>query len=192
MARTKSRQQPISCDVATTYPHHTGPQSNGVAERVVRRVLEGTPAVIMKSGLPRDWWSEAAHCYCLLRNANDKIEPEKTPPYEARHDNLLRGRLLPFGASYSYKPATKRDIAVAKKFDGKVRKGILKGYPLQSGGLLGDWPGDVIHGAEALRRLCTPGARSAQRYTLVLSGALQCSAVGTAKHRPRLIPSATA
>lgn len=37
-------------DVST--PHR--PQSNGVAERVVGRVLEGTGAVLMKSGLPHE------------------------------------------------------------------------------------------------------------------------------------------
>lgn len=49
-------------------------QSNCVAERSVRRVLERTRTERMKSGLPREWWSEASGCNCFLRSAHDRIE----------------------------------------------------------------------------------------------------------------------
>ena len=47
------------------------PEANGVAERAVRRVAEGTRPVLLQSGLPHRWWAEAARCYCVSRNVCD-------------------------------------------------------------------------------------------------------------------------
>ena len=47
------------------------PHTNGVAESAVRKVLEGTRAVLLQSGLPHKWWAEAAKCFCCLRNTCD-------------------------------------------------------------------------------------------------------------------------
>ena len=36
--------------------HHTDQKQNGIAERAVRRVKEGTSAVLLQSGLNESWW----------------------------------------------------------------------------------------------------------------------------------------
>lgn len=90
----------------------------------MRRVLEGAISVLMKTGMPREWWSEAARCYCFLRNANDKVELEKKPPYEMRHGAMFNGRRIPFGASLSYKPAAKWEFVATKELDSSMRSSI--------------------------------------------------------------------
>ena len=57
------------------YRHHRStenrPQSNGVAERNIRRILEGTRAALHDSGLSRRYWHLAMRCYCVLHNFVD-------------------------------------------------------------------------------------------------------------------------
>ena len=51
----------VKPDTSTPYR----PETNGVAERAVRRVTEGTRSVLLQSGLPHRWWAEAAKCFCF-------------------------------------------------------------------------------------------------------------------------------
>ena len=46
-------------------------RNNGTAERVVRRVKEGTSAVLLQSGLGNELWADSMECYCHLRNIQD-------------------------------------------------------------------------------------------------------------------------
>ena len=59
--------------------HHT----NGIAERAVRRVKEGTSAVLLQSGLNESWCAVSMECYTYLRNVTDLSSDGKTP-YERR------------------------------------------------------------------------------------------------------------
>lgn len=88
------------CSTGVVTPHrpHIALQPNSVAERAVRKVLEGKRTVLIKSGLPHELWSEASHCYCFLRNSHDRVEPESRAPYELRYGCEYGGRLMPFGA----------------------------------------------------------------------------------------------
>ena len=47
-------------------PHRS--ETNGIAERAVRRVKEGTSAVWLQSGLNESWWADSMECYAYLRN----------------------------------------------------------------------------------------------------------------------------
>ena len=47
-------------------------ETNGIAEIAVRRVKEGTSAVLLQSGLGHEWWAGSMECYCYLRNIKDK------------------------------------------------------------------------------------------------------------------------
>ena len=49
----------------------------------MRRVKEGTSAVLLQSGLDKEWWADSIECYCYLQNIWDLLSDEKTP-YERR------------------------------------------------------------------------------------------------------------
>ena len=53
--------------------HHTDQKQNGVSERAVRRVKEGTSAVLLQSGLNESWWADSWECYTYLRNVQDLL-----------------------------------------------------------------------------------------------------------------------
>ena len=63
----------------TALQHHHRSETNGIAERAVRRVKEGTSAVLLQSGLDERWWSDSMECYCYLRNDQDLQSDGKTP-----------------------------------------------------------------------------------------------------------------
>ena len=60
----------------TNTHHRLG--TNGIAERVVRLVKEGTATAMFQSGLPEQWWDCAMERYCSLRNVHDKTADGKT------------------------------------------------------------------------------------------------------------------
>ena len=61
----------LSWNHCTSTRHRS--ETNGIAERAVRRVKEGTSAV----------WADSVECYTYLRNVKDLLFDEKTP-YERR------------------------------------------------------------------------------------------------------------
>ena len=65
----------------TSTPHRS--ETHDIAERAVRRVKEGTSAVLLQSGLDEKWWAESVECYRYLRNVQDLLADGKTP-YERR------------------------------------------------------------------------------------------------------------
>ena len=52
-------------------PHRS--ETNGVAEKDVRRVKEGTAIALGQSGPPEEWWDCAMECDYYLRNVHDKM-----------------------------------------------------------------------------------------------------------------------
>ena len=56
----------LSWDHCMSRPHRS--ETNGIAERAVRRIKEGTSAVLLQSGLDDKWWADSMECYCYLRN----------------------------------------------------------------------------------------------------------------------------
>ena len=46
----------LSWNHCTSTPHRS--ETNGIAERAVRRVKEGTSAVLLQSGLNESWWAD--------------------------------------------------------------------------------------------------------------------------------------
>ena len=47
----------LSWNHCTSTPHRS--ETNGIAERAVRRVKEGTSAVLLQSGLNESWWADS-------------------------------------------------------------------------------------------------------------------------------------
>ena len=65
----------LSWNHCTPTPHRS--ETNGIAERAVRRVKEGTSAVLLRSGLDEKWWADFMECYTCLRNIQDLLSDGK-------------------------------------------------------------------------------------------------------------------
>ena len=52
----------LSWNHRTSTTHRS--ETNGIAERAVRRVKEGTSAVLLQSGLDETWWADSTECNC--------------------------------------------------------------------------------------------------------------------------------
>ena len=81
----------FSWNQCTSTPHRS--ETNGIAERAVRRVKEGTSAVLLQSGLNESWCADSMECYTYLRNVTD----------------LLSDWTIPFGSLVEYHPITAKD-----------------------------------------------------------------------------------
>ena len=80
--------------IARLTPHRS--ETNGIAERAVRRVKEGTSAALLQSGLNESWWADSMECFTYLRNVTDLLSGGKTP-YERRFGQPFKGPVIPFG-----------------------------------------------------------------------------------------------
>ena len=90
----------------------------GIAERAVRRVKEGTSAVLLQSGLNEHWWADSMECYTYLRNIQDLLSDGKTP-YERRFGKPFKGPIIPFGSLVEYYPISAKDRQKSINLDRK-------------------------------------------------------------------------
>ena len=74
-----------------------------IAERAVRRVKEGTSAVLLQSGLDEKWWADSMECCSYLRNVQDLLAAGRTP-CERRFRESFNGPVIPFGALVEFSP----------------------------------------------------------------------------------------
>ena len=102
----------LSWNHCTSTPHRS--ETNGIAERAVRRVKEGTSAVLFQSGLYENWWADSMECYTYLPNVTDLFSDGKTP-YERRFGQPLKGPIIPFGSLVEYHPVI-GNPSIWKKF----------------------------------------------------------------------------
>ena len=128
----------LSWNHCTSTPHRS--ETNGIAERAVRRVKEGTSAVLLHSGLNENWWADSMECYTYLRNVTDLLSDGKTP-YERRFGQPFKGRIIPFGSLVEYHPITAKDQLRIHQFGKKVLPRLFLGYTLYAEGI---WKGDVL------------------------------------------------
>ena len=118
--------------------HHT--ETNGIAERAVRRVKESTSAVLLQSGLDEKWWVDSMECYIYLRNIQDLLSDGKTP-YERHFGEPFKGPIIPFGSLVEYHPISAKDQSRIHQFGKKVLPGLFLGYALYAGWI---WKGDIL------------------------------------------------
>ena len=112
----------LSWNHCTSTPHRS--ETNGIAERAVRRVKEGTSAVFVQSGLNENWWADSMECYNYLRNVTDLLSDGKTP-CEARFGQPLKRPIIPFGSLVEYHPVTAKDQSRIPQFGKKVLAGLF-------------------------------------------------------------------
>ena len=127
----------LSWNHCTSTPHRS---ETGIAERAVRRVKEGTSAVLLQSGLNESWWADSMECCAYLRNVTDLLSDEKTP-CERRFGQPFKGPIIPFGSLVEYHPIPAKDQSRIHQFGKKVLPGLFLGYALYAGGI---WKGDVL------------------------------------------------
>ena len=70
----------------------------------MRRVMEGTSAVLLQSGLNESWWADSMECYNpSAKRHRFSIFDGKTP-YERRLEQPFEGPIIPFGSLVEYHP----------------------------------------------------------------------------------------
>ena len=99
----------LSWNHCTCTPHRS--ETNGIAERAVRRVKVGISAVLLQSGLNESWWADSMECYTYLRNVTHLLSDGKTP-YERRFGQPFKGPIIPFGLLVEYHPITAKDQSI--------------------------------------------------------------------------------
>ena len=128
----------LSWNHCTSTPHRS--ETNGIAERAVRRVKEGTFAVLLQSGLDEEWWADSMECFTYLRNIQDLLSDGKTP-YERRFGETFKWTIIPFGAMIEYHPSSPKDQMRIHQFGKKVLPGLFLGYALYAERI---WKGDIL------------------------------------------------
>ena len=106
-----------------TSTHHRS-EINGISERAVRRVKEGTPAVLLQSGLNESWWADCME-YTYFRNVTDLLFDGKTP-YERHFGQPFKGPIFPFGSLVEYYPITAKDQSRIHQVGKKVFLGLSR------------------------------------------------------------------
>ena len=97
-------------------------ETHGVAERAVRRIKEGTSAVLLQSGLDKKWWADSMECSTYLRNIQDLLSDGKTP-HERRFEVPFTGPVIPCGAMAQYHSIHAKDLSRQHQFGPKVLSG---------------------------------------------------------------------
>ena len=115
----------LSGNHCTSTPHRS--ETNGTAERAVRRIKEGTSVVLLQSSLDEKWWADSMECYCNMRNMQDLLSDEKTP-YERRFGEPVKGPIIPLGSMIEYHPITPKVLSRLHQFGKTVLPRIFLGY----------------------------------------------------------------
>ena len=120
----------LSWNHCTSTPHRS--ETNGIAERAVRRIKEGTSAVLLQSGLNESWWADSMECYTYLRDVTDLLSDGKTP-CERRFGQPFKKA---YGSLVEYYPIIAKDHSRIHQFGKRVLPGLSFGYALYAGGNL--------------------------------------------------------
>ena len=128
----------LSWNHRTSTPHRS--ETNGIAERAVGRVREGTSVVLPQSGLDEKWSAVSMGCSCYLRNVQDRLADGKTS-YERRFGEPFKGPIIPFAAMVEYLPISTRDQSRLHQLGKNISPIKFLGYALIAGGI---WKGDIL------------------------------------------------
>nr|GEV58742.1 hypothetical protein [Tanacetum cinerariifolium] len=105
------------------------PQQNGIAERKNRTLIEAARTMLADSLLPISFWAEAVNTACYVQNRVLVTKPQNKIPYELLHGCTPSiGFMRPFGCHVTIL----NTLDPLGKFKGKVDKGFLVGYSMNS------------------------------------------------------------
>ena len=127
----------LSWDHCTSTPHRS--ETNGIAERAVRRVKEGTSAILLQSGLDENWWTDSMECKTYLQNIQDLLSDGKTS-HEKRFGKPCKGRSLRLVHWLSISQFLRKTSQESINLGKKVLPGMFLGYALYGARI---WKGDV-------------------------------------------------
>ena len=122
------------------------PPSNGIAERYNKTLMEGTRAMLFKSGLPKRYWIYAITYQNHIRNKSPHHSKKNKTPFElffGRKPDLKNIRVFGCRATIHI-PSEKRD-----KLDPTAKSGIFLGFPNNADGAFALVDGQnfpIIHG----------------------------------------------
>ena len=105
----------------------------------MRRVKEGTSAVLLQSGLNESWLADSIECYTYLRNVTDYLMRKR--PMKDVLGNHLKDQFFHLVHWLSIIPFTAKDQSRIHQFGKKVLPGLFLGYALYAGKI---WKGDVL------------------------------------------------
>ena len=128
----------LSWNHCTSTPHRS--ETNGIAERAVRKVKEGMFEVLLQSSLDENWWADSLECFSYLRSIQDLLSDGKTP-CERRFGEPFKGPIIPFGSLVEYYPISAKDQSRIHQFGKKVLLGLFLGYALYAVRI---WKGDIM------------------------------------------------
>ena len=114
----------LSCQHCTSTPHRS--ETNWIAERAVRRVKEGTSALLLQSVQNANWWADSMECFTYLRDVQDLLPDGKTP-YERRFGQPFKGSIIPFGSLVEYYPVSVKDQSRIHQVGKKVLPKLFLG-----------------------------------------------------------------
>ena len=92
----------------------------------MRRVKEGTSAVLLQSDLDENWWADSMERYTYLRNVQDLLSDGKTPN-ERRFRKPFEGPIIPFGSLVEYYPIFAKDQSRIHQSGKKILAGCVLG-----------------------------------------------------------------
>ena len=95
----------------------------------MRRVKEGTSAVLLQSGLDENWSADSMEYYTCLRNIQDLLSDGKTS-HERRFGEPFKGLIIPFGSLVESYLISAKDQSRIHQFGKKVLPGLFLGYAL--------------------------------------------------------------
>lgn len=112
-----------------------GSQSNSVDGQAGRRKLECTRSLLLPSGLPHPFCSEAAQALFILVIISDRFAGQTTPYFLRR--GMVGGSFVPFRAAIECKSGSQKEEGATRKFAPRIVRGIFEGCHRHSGGLSG-------------------------------------------------------
>ena len=117
----------LSWNHCTSTPHRS--ETNGIAERAVRRVKEGTSAVLLQSGLNESWWADSMNVTPICETSQIYYLMGRRPMKDV-FGQPFKGPIIPFGSLVEYHPRTAKDQSRIHQFGKNVLPGLFLGYAL--------------------------------------------------------------